>query len=135
MSLHHFVTYVLDCGLSDEDFYGLLIAAGLATNDTTNDKLIIRHNQWGTFIDNYAYQMSSRRLSQPSLIFNHCTMGHYPTVKSAKNTTRSGWETKLRVIPIIYMVSWTQRRGYYSCRILQIFVQFSELSAVWLVEQ
>ena len=111
MSLHHFVTYVLDCGLSDEDFYGLLIAAGLATNDTTNDKLIIRHNHGGTFIDNYAYQMSSRRLSQPSLIFNHCTMGHYPTVKSAKNTTRSGWETKLRVIPIIYKVSWTHRRG------------------------
>lgn len=41
------------CGLSDEDFNGLLIAAGLATYDTTNDKLIIRHNQWGTFIDNY----------------------------------------------------------------------------------
>ena len=49
------------CGLSDEDFNGLLIAAGLATYDTTNDKLIIRHNQWGAFIDNYAYQMSSRR--------------------------------------------------------------------------
>ena len=41
------------CGLSDEEFNGLLIAASLASYDIKKDKLFIRHNEWATFIDNY----------------------------------------------------------------------------------
>jgi hypothetical protein len=48
MSLHHFVTYV-DCQMKISMACSLLLALLLMIQQMTN---IIRHNQWGTFIDN-----------------------------------------------------------------------------------
>ena len=80
------------CGLSDEDFNGLLIAAGLATYDITNDKLIIRHNQWGTFIDNYDLSDVIEKIEPTKLDLQSLYDGSLPNRKIRKiyHTLRVG---------------------------------------------
>jgi hypothetical protein len=85
------------CGLSDEDFRGLLIAANLATYDIQNRKLSIKHDQWCKFIDTYDLSDLIKKVAATKL--------QEATLQIASIIILSEWECT--EVTINFRIRWT----------------------------